>query len=485
MKRLQLRRKPLKFLLAVLIAVSAGIVAYAASTPDIQGAFSMNTSAILTEYRTKYGWSAADSTVREWDRVINGETITFERQLGYQVDYLLDNINTTRQYLGIYGSSVDVTRSGRAVDGASKIVAVALAEVDNPESIEAPLGSQNVMYNTWFYGTEVHNSDANGDGVIDAADGVDHYFPWSAVFIAWCANECGYIDSGLFTKTSSCDVLYDYLTNTNGFDSCLAMDAAPFGGMGYAPVRGDLLFFEDPAGTGFGQVGIITQVTSDGIYVVEGNYSSGVHKNFYSAGSGFFATSGSIVHVVYPSGGYDADGNEAHPEIIYAFLTEQMEMTPAAACGALGNIWVESGCTPNKTEYGYTWENGAGYGLIQWTNTDANGRTSSEGTLLSVGDTFYFQSGLRRTNLVNYCVTHGLDYHSLYGQLAFLKEEMNYYTPFRNAIAQMNQCANSLEGAKDACRIWLNTIEGIELKLELRQSGTQTYWNSFVNGGGG
>ena len=483
MKRLHFLKTPLAFLLVVLMVISVGPVAYAASTPDIQGAFSSNTSAILAEYRSKYGWSADDATIREWESIINGEAVTFERQIGYQVDYLIDNINTTRQYLGIFGSNVDLTRSG--TDGAANIVAVALAELDDPESIEAPLGSQNVKYNTWFYGTQVHNSDENGDGVIDAADGVDHYFPWSAVFVAWCANECGYIDSGLFTRTSSCNVLYEYLTNTNEFDSYLAMDTVPFGGMDYTPVRGDLLFFEDPAGGGFGQVGIITQVNSDGIYVVEGNYASGVHKNFYSAGSGFFATSGSIVHVVYPGAGYDADGDEAHPEIIYAFLTEQMGMTPAAACGALGNIQVESSCIANTTENGYTWEGGAGYGLIQWTNTNTSGRTTYEGTLLSAGDSFYYQTGLRRTNLVNYCVTHDLDYRTLYGQLAFLKEEMNHFTTYSNAITQMNQCENTLEGAKNACRIWMINMEGIEYMLSQRQNGTQTYWNSFVNGGGG
>ena len=273
------------------------------------------------------------------------------------------------------------------------------------------------------------------------------------------------------------------MVNTNGFDAYPALDAIPFGGGRYQPVPGDLMFFSDPVNGGFGQAGIIVRVKSDGLYVVEGNYNSRVAKNFYDASSGYTVSSGSIVHVEYPEGGYDADPDAPQPEVIYAFLTEQMGMTPTAACGALGNMKVESGCIPNMTEIGYTWETGAGYGLIQWTNTDASGRTSYEGTYLSPTDTFYYQSGLRRTNLVNYCSTNGLDYRSLYGQLCFLKEEMEHFTVYSSAIESMNHCANTLEGAKEACRIWLIYIEGLEYMLAQRQEGTRTFWNSLVNGG--
>lgn len=157
-------------------------------------------------------------------------------------------------------------------------------------------------------------------------------------------------------------------------------------------------------------------------------------------------------------------------------------MTPAAACGALGNMGVESGYIPNIVEYGWTWESGGGFGLIQWTNTSTHGRRY-EGTLLSPGDTFYYQDGLRRTNLVNYCVINGLDYNSLYGQLCFLQEEMSHYPSYSSAIARMNECAHSLEGAKEACRIWLVNIEGIELMLAERQGHTKTQWESLVLGG--
>lgn len=43
---------------------------------------------------------------------------------------------------------------------------------------EKPLGSDNIKYNTWYYGHPVHNSD--GDS-----------YPWCAVFVNWC-----YVKSG-------------------------------------------------------------------------------------------------------------------------------------------------------------------------------------------------------------------------------------------------------------------------------------------------
>ena len=472
-------KRLVSLILLLFLLLTCCLFAEAASR-NIQGAFSTDTAALLTEYRDKYGWSAEDSTVRTWEREIDGKIVTFERQNGYQVSYLKDILKTTRQYLGIYGTGAESWGAGRK--GAASIVAVALAEVDNPESIEAPLGSNNVFYNTWFYGRSVQNRDANGDGVINGEDGAENYFPWSCVFISWCANECGFLDSGLYKKTSSCDTLYEYMVGDNGFDAYLTMDTTPFGGTQYEPVPGDLIFFEDPEGDSFGQVGIIVQVTDAGMIVVEGNYNSGVHKNLYSTSSGFMAASGSVVHVIYPTGQYDAEDNDPHPDIIFAFLTEQMGMTPAAACGALGNMGVESGYIPNIVEIGWTWESGGGFGLIQWTNTSAHGRRY-EGTLLSPGDTFYYQDGLRRTNLVNYCVINGLDYNSLYGQLCFLQEEMNHYPSYSSAINRMNQCAHSLEGAKEACKIWLVNIEGIELMLAERQGHTKTQWESLVLGG--
>ena len=157
------------------VILSLIVFAYAASTPDIQGAFSTNTEAVLTEYRAKYGWSKEESRAREWETSINGEDISFHRLQGYQTDYLMDQITTTRQYLGLSGSGAGSGVGGKS--GSESMVSVALAEVDKPESIEDPPGSHNVLYNTWFYGEAVHSSDANGDGSIDASDGPDHFFP--------------------------------------------------------------------------------------------------------------------------------------------------------------------------------------------------------------------------------------------------------------------------------------------------------------------
>lgn len=470
-------RKATGFLLSMLFLISNILVAYAASTPDIQGGFSANTAALVAEYQSKYHWSAEDSIAREWEATVNGVSMTFSRKEGYQTAFYRDNIETTHLYID--PSYKSGSTFGSQFGDYKNIVTVALAELDTPESIESPLESDNVRYNTWYYNRSVHNVDSNEDGNFGPEDGASNFHPWSCTFISWCANECGYISSGLYRKTNSCDDLYNHMTTTNGFDAYSVSESVPMGGPGYTPVPGDLMFFASTDGNGFAHIGLVVEVESEGFYLVEGDFNSGVYKNYYGRSMDYTVSNGMIVHVEYPNN-YSAADNEPHPDIIYAFLTEQMGMTPAAACGALGNMQLESSCIPDIIENGWTWEGGGGYGIIQWTNTHPNGRTYA-GTLLSEGDTFYYQDGLRRTNLVNYCVTHGLDYKSLYGQLAFLQEEMNHYAVYSSAIQQMNACENTLEGAKEACRIWLLNIEGIEFYLTERQGYTRGFWTNLVH----
>ena len=114
-----------------------------------------------------------------------------------------------------------------------------------------------------------------------------------------------------------------------------------------------------------------------------------------------------ILNIIFVSSFTITVNAASNKDTIYYFILNELGLNRAAACGILANIEKESGFRPDLQEYGYTWEEGAGYGICQWTNYP---RTASYG---------------RRTNLVNWCSSNGYDYRSLNGQLYFLKHEVN------------------------------------------------------------
>ncbi len=78
---------------------------------------------------------------------------------------------------------------------------------------------------------------------------------------------------------------------------------------------------------------------------------------------------------------------------IYLFLTQELGLNTAAACGVLANV--EKECSFRVTAASYD----GGYGIVQWT-------------------------GSRNTKLKNWCKENGYDYATLEGQLWFLKYEL-------------------------------------------------------------
>lgn len=437
-----------------------------ATTPDISNGFADDIDSMISTYANAYGWDTSlmgEYPEAAWIEDLNGKSVTFNRTTGYQDEYYEDIIKTTRQYLGL---SVEMDGSGMGM------VSVALSQLEangNDEYFEDPRGSNNIKYNTWYYGHTVW-----GDS-----------YPWCCVFLSWCAEQCGYLDNGLgiFTKSASCSTEYTYLTSEQGFESYRISATTTMGGYDYTPVPGDIMFFyNDESSSGqWGHVGIIVEVTDDGWYTVEGNSGNQVSHNYYSPSSlkSVRVNYGCIVHVEYPN---NASQQE---ESIYSFLVNQFGYTTAAACGALGNMKKESDCISDITEYGYTWETGAGYGLIQWTNTDVNGHriASADVENYQTSDEEYHAiNGHRRTNLVNYCTIHNLDYTSVYGQLCFLNYEISTSSTYRNAVAKMNECTNDESGVKEATRLWMKYLEGINNgTLSERQQYAIDYWYSFSN----
>ena len=108
---------------------------------------------------------------------------------------------------------------------------------------ESPPNSNNVRYNTWYYGREVSGSS----------------YPWCMVFVQWVFSQLGV---ALPQRTASCGAL---------------MRAAQMSGewvtADYRP--GDVVIYDFPGGAATDHCGIVESVTGSGVVAIEGNTGSG------------------------------------------------------------------------------------------------------------------------------------------------------------------------------------------------------------------
>lgn len=112
---------------------------------------------------------------------------------------------------------------------------------------------------------------------------------------------------------------------------------------------------------------------------------------------------------------------------VYAFLTENMGLNTAAACGVLANIEAESGFS--LTSYG---DGGTSFGLCQWHNS-------------------------RFDSLRSFCIRQGYDYTSLEGQLNYLSYELR--TRYPSTYAVLKNVSNTSDGAYEAAYYWCVNFE--------------------------
>jgi len=104
---------------------------------------------------------------------------------------------------------------------------------------------------------------------------------WCACFVSWCANECGYIDTGVIPKYAGC---------VNGVQ--WFKDRGQWVDGSAEPVAGMIIFFDwdSPDGTSGPQdgqsdhTGIVQKVENGIVYTVEGNSGDSVRINQYSVG---------------------------------------------------------------------------------------------------------------------------------------------------------------------------------------------------------
>lgn len=121
---------------------------------------------------------------------------------------------------------------------AKDVLNVARRELGTKES---PPNSNNVKYNTWYYGREVSGK----------------AYPWCMVFVQWVFAQAGV---KLPLRTASCGALMN-----------AAKKAGVWTTKTYRP--GDVVIYDFPGGAATDHCGVVEKVTLTGVVAIEGNTS--------------------------------------------------------------------------------------------------------------------------------------------------------------------------------------------------------------------
>ena len=138
---------------------------------------------------------------------------------------------------------------------------------------------------------------------------------------------------------------------------------------------------------------------------------------------------------------------------VFDYLTTELNLSDAAACGVLANIEHESAFQPTIVG-----DKGTSYGLCQWHNE-------------------------RFSALRGYCAALGLDYRTVQGQMAYLKYELgNKYT---SLLLSLQAIDNTPEGAYRAAWLWCIQFErpsNMQAKAVQRgELARGKYWPRYNN----
>ena len=149
----------------------------------------------------------------------------------------------------------------------------------------------------------------------------------------------------------------------------------------------------------------------------------------------------------------DALERMAVEQEVFDYLTEELMLSNAAACGVLANIEHESSFQPTIVG-----DQGTSYGLCQWHNE-------------------------RFTALRSYCAALGLDYRTVAGQMTYLKYELG--TNYQNLLLVLQAIDDTPEGAYRAAYMWCIQFErpsNAQVKAVSRgELARGKYWPRYNN----
>ena len=104
--------------------------------------------------------------------------------------------------------------------------------------------------------------------------GLDYRVEWCAIFVSWCADQCGYLDAGVLPKMEGVRPYVDWF-----------IERGQWQGRDYEPSPGDIIFFDWESDGLADHVGIVEKVEGGLIYTVEGNSGDRCVENHYYLGS--------------------------------------------------------------------------------------------------------------------------------------------------------------------------------------------------------
>ena len=97
---------------------------------------------------------------------------------------------------------------------------------------------------------------------------------WCAIFVSWCANECGLIDNGSVPQFAYCPYGEQWFKEQGKW-----VDGS------YEPVPGTIIFFDWENDGITDHVGIVESCENGTVYTIEGNSGDAVEANSYAVGS--------------------------------------------------------------------------------------------------------------------------------------------------------------------------------------------------------
>ena len=98
---------------------------------------------------------------------------------------------------------------------------------------------------------------------------------WCACFASWCADQCGYLESGIIPKFSLCSDGVNWFKGKGQWQD-----------KNYEPQAGDLIFFDWGSDGSIDHVGIVEKCENGTVYTVEGNSGDACKQRSYPVGSG-------------------------------------------------------------------------------------------------------------------------------------------------------------------------------------------------------
>ena len=103
--------------------------------------------------------------------------------------------------------------------------------------------------------------------------GLDYRVEWCAIFVSWCADQCGYLGAEVLPKTAGVRPYVDWF-----------IERGQWKDREYEPVPGDIIFF-DWEGDGLADhVGIVEKVEDGLVFTIEGNTGDKCAERRYTVG---------------------------------------------------------------------------------------------------------------------------------------------------------------------------------------------------------